>query len=214
MQKTIILLICSVFLSSCLDSLFVSSEEACNFSQYKGQRIAWKSLPVNLFVDDSLNALQRHSITEAVEAIHTQYNKVMFNVIFGVEPSDAWQSNWVKYGVLPKDGKSSVYWISTAWPRKHAAKQAITRTNYKGSSIRETDIVINTLDYALFLVNPSRIGIDLKSLYIHELLHSAGLKHIIEDPDSVMNPQLAYGPQPQRRILSSLDKESLRCEYK
>lgn len=201
-------------MSSCLlEGLFITPEPDCNFAQYKGQRISWASLPLNLFMDDSLNALQRDALVGAVEAIHLQYNKTIFNLILGVEPSDKWKHNWVKYGSLAKDGKSSVYWISTAWPRIYGAKHAITRTSSRGDSIKETDIVINASVYDFFVVNVKPVGVDLKSLYIHELLHGVGLKHIIHDPVSVMKPQLAYGSQPQRRILSSLDKESLKCEY-
>lgn len=213
MKASFVLLICSFFLSSCLDGLFIPSEPDCNFSQYKGQRKAWDNLPINLFMDNSVNDLQRNSVIEAVEAIHTQYKRAVFNVVFGVTPSEEWQNNWVKRGKLAVDGKSSIYWISTGWPRMHASKQAITRTRSIGNSLKETDIVINSSAYDFFLATPRPTGVDLKSLYIHELLHSVGLKHIKKDSASVMNPNLAFGAQPQRRRLSVVDKESLRCEY-
>lgn len=213
-MKFLFLLIYSCLLSSCLlENLFVGSEQECNFGQYKGKRIAWNNLPLNLIMDDALNPLQRDALVEAVDTIHAQYGKIIFNLVLGVSASDKWKSSWVKYGSLASDGKSSVYWITTGWPRVYSNKQAITRNRSRGNLMKETDIVINASVYDFFLVATKPVGVDLKSLYIHELLHSVGLKHIITDPVSVMNPQLAYGAQPQRRILSSVDKESLDCEY-
>lgn len=203
----------AIFLSSCLKSFVSKSEPDCNFSQFKGLRIAWKQLPVNLFMDNALNNLQRKALTQAVNSIHKQYNKKLFNLIFGVSPSTKWQNQWAKFGILKKDGKSSVYWISTAWPQAFWGKQAITRTSSRGNQIKETDIVINASIYDFFLDIIKPRGLDLQSLYMHELLHSIGLKHVTSDPISVMKPSLAQGAQPQRRILSSLDKQSLNCEY-
>lgn len=208
MKVSFILLVCSLFLSSCFQS-----EADCNFSQYKGERIAWNKLPINLFMDDSFNDLQRNSVIEAVEAIHSQYQKIIFNVVFGVTPSDEWKNDWVKRGLLAKDNISSIYWIDSAWPKAYKAKHAITRTYSVRNSLKETDIVINSSAYAFFLVNAKPASVDLKALYIHELLHSAGLKHITADSASVMNPYLLYGSQPERRKLAAVDKESLKCEY-
>lgn len=219
MKYSLILLIRSLLavflitlLSSCIEG-FVLEEPACDFSQSKGARIAWSTLPVNLFMDDSFNILQRSALTQAVKSIHKQYNKKLFNLVFGVKPSKKWQNDWVNRGILTPDDKSSIYWISTAWPKFFRGNQAVTRTRSRGSKIKETDIVINASTYDFFLDKSKPNSLDLQSLYTHELLHSIGLKHIISDPVSVMKPTLAQGAQPQRRILSSLDKKALNCEY-
>ncbi|MBE8162640.1 MAG: matrixin family metalloprotease [Bdellovibrionaceae bacterium] len=214
MKTPLILLVCSFFLSSCLEGIFLSPEEGCNFSQYKGQRVAWNNLPINLFMDDGTNELQRKAVTEAVDAIHKQHNKIFFNIVMGVTPSLKWQKAWGNSATIEQDGKSGIYWISTTWPKQFHSKQAITRTRWRGASIIEADVIINASAYDFFLKVAKPSGVDLKSLYIHELLHVVGLKHIKEDPESVMNPVLPYGAQPQRRQLSSIDKASLDCEYK
>ncbi len=213
MKNIFILLICSVFLSSCLDGLLSSPEEPCNFLQYKNHRVAWESLPLNLFMDDSTSDIQRESVLAAIQSIHSQYRREIFNFVPGVQPSNKWQNNWAKKGIFPKDNKSSIYWISTGWPKSQSLKQAVTRTRRRGTSLKEVDIIINSTDFDFFLNNPDSNKLDLHSLYIHELLHSVGLQHITSDPKSTMKKSLGRGAQPQRRKLANIDKESLKCEY-
>lgn len=208
-----------VFCLGCLESLQLTPEPSCNFSQVAKQRRSWAGrVPVDVFVEQGISSSNLGILTKAVASIEGALGKRLFNLVSGVVLEAKWKEQWVRRGILPRDGKTSIYWMSE-WSPFFRGRQANTRLILSGLRIVEADLLMNQAYYDFFLIstpcltfNSQSKCFDLQALYTHELLHILGLLHIT-DPTSVMQPQLPSGAQPQRRQLSSLDIQNLRCEY-
>jgi predicted Zn-dependent protease len=108
------------------------------------------------------------------------------------------------------DNKNIIYWIRDNNYFK-TNEQGRTVTRWKRSKITDSDILINAAAFQFFLQAPA-VGskIHLGSLLIHEFGHALGLRHI-PFSQSLMFPSLNY--LQVRTTLSSIDTQTLRCEY-
>lgn len=184
-----------------------AAQPACNFVQNSDlQRVSWnESTPVKLFIHKSM-PLERYPqmesvIREAVADWNRNAGREMIRIeAFGVS-GDA---------VPKKDGYSLVYWLDT-WEASAKNEQARTTIYWSGSQIYEADMRINGKDFSYYVGHDtSFVGVDFKSLFIHELGHVLGLAHNATSK-SVMNVSLNVGQE--RREISKIDDESLHCEY-
>ena len=194
-------------------SRHLNPEKPCGFVQSSElQRVSWKeNFPVRYMIHNSVPNEAYGAIRAAMEHWNIQLNKEVFKIeIYGVggvnEPR--------------QDNVNVIYWMNQ-WEADRASEQARTTIYWTGSRIYEADIRVNAAFPYHFpeddLLTPqgdvdqsSIVGVDFKSLMIHELGHALGLAHR-EEVESVMPTTLASGID--RRQLSKADVDSVKCEY-
>lgn len=178
----------------------VNPEDDCGFVQNsEGQRVSWRSRPVNMFVSSDVPQDAYPAIQKAMDKWNqTLGYKIL--VLAGVSNSKE----------PANDGKNVIYWPST-WTDPKSNEQGNTTIFWKGEQISEADIKINAQSYVFsYDTSPSTSQVDLESLFLHELGHVLGLKH--EDAQvSVMNRVLAKGSS--RTSPYEVDRVHIKCEY-
>lgn len=96
------------------------------------------------------------------------------------------------------------------------ATAAITRTCYSGSSIRDSDLLVNyqMLDAGTFYAgtgSPTSTQVDMESMALHEFGHSLRLLHDSSYPSTVMYDTLSKGAV--KRVLTSRDRTGKATLY-
>lgn len=184
-------------------------EESCHFQQNGYlQRVSWRSVPVKMYADLSLNEEQVVALQEAIEiwneALSAQRNGQTTFVFSGV----------LKSQIGLKNDYMNVVSISNDWDDA-AAEQAETLLLWEGTSILEADIRLNGKKRDAFSVSDeAQIGkIDLVALYVHELGHVLGLLHIDETEGyTTMAVYLPRGTVDRRQV-GQVELDALKCEY-
>lgn len=184
-------------------------ENSCNFVQNEDrQRVSWSQAPIRLMIHESVKPEYYQAVKTAVLFWNSGYKKKLFEIeAFGV-------TSPTKAG---RDGVSMIFWRSK-WDSSSAREHARTTIFWVGKNIVEADMEINDEHYDFFTgETPDFTKVHLESLLIHELGHVLGLAHNgethSEEPDSVMNVQLAKGYLRDTQEQAEKDFESLRCEY-
>lgn len=183
-------------------SIKVKPEESCSFVRNSlQQRVSWNnSLPINIYVHESLKAEYVSALTSAIRTWETALGKHLITIA-GVIGGPATPS---------RDGVSIIYVMDT-WEADRPSEQARTTIYWKGDQIVEGDIRINDKNFDFFSGDSVvASSVDIESLFLHELGHLLGLAHN-STPGSVMAERLASGYK--RREASSADLASLKCEY-
>jgi len=166
-------------------------------------------LPVKLHIHSSVPTEAYQSLREAIDSykdLSREVGKPLFEI--------------VSYGMTgplepTRDGNSVIYWMPE-WEPDRLKEQGRTTIYWSGNSIYEVDMRINassTSHFTFHFIESSNSpvqGVDLKSLFVHELGHVLGLSHT-ETPGSVMHSELQDGVT--RDQLSAEDLKNLRCEY-
>lgn len=180
-------------------------QTSCQFLQNGSkQRVSWKNgLPVSLFVHSSVPEEAYPALEQAIESYNLKFGKEVFKV--------------KGYGTTgpstPKrDGYSIIYWMDQ-WESDRSNEQGRTTVYWSGNSIYEADMRINASGRIRFHFSPTQnpiYGVDLKSLFVHELGHVLGLDHN-QVAGSIMHTYLQEGTN--RDELSPEDIANLSCEY-
>lgn len=205
LKRTLIILSLFAGLLGC------KQEADCGFVQnVYGQRISWKnSEPIILRLHKSFPEKYIPSVEAAMEVWNFKAERKLFALD---------KLNKVSGPLKPqKDGANIIYMMSN-WEKDRAFEQARTSVYWKGDSIEEADIRLNSNDFKFYttegddraLATADEMAIHVKSLFVHELGHVLGLKHN-ESKTSVMASFLQ--PHKERTVLAVEDQASLRCEY-
>lgn len=184
----------------------LTPQDSCQFLQNPDQqRVSWKNnLPVPMYIHSSVP----REAYDAIEAAMAVYDEALGRRVFEIRG----------YGTTgsptpSRDGYSIIYWM-TEWEQERLREQGRTTVYWSGHTIYEADIRINASRSSnlTFHFNPETpvFGVDLKSLFVHELGHVLGLDHN-DLAGSIMNTHLREGRS--RVALSSADKSNLGCEY-
>jgi hypothetical protein len=182
-------------------------EAPCNFVQNSDLlRVSWDHrTPVKLYIHSSMPLAKYPEMAAILRESVKDWNDVAGREVLRVEAFNVGGSDLPK-----KDGYSMIYWLNS-WEDGKTTEQARTTIYWSGSQIYEADIRINARDHTFYVGRDSSFsGVDFKSLMIHELGHALGLAHTTAIP-SVMNVSLNDGVN--RRTISKLDIDSVRCEY-
>lgn len=185
----------------------LTPETSCQFLQNPDkQRVSWKTnLPVPLYIH---NSVPRQAY-EAIEAAIAVYDQVLGHQAFEIR-------GYGTTGSLSpaRDGYSVIYWMPD-WEPERLQEQGRTTVYWSGHTIYEADVRINASQASnlTFHFNPETPvrGVDLKSLFVHELGHVLGLDHNDHVADSIMRTHLGEGRS--RTVLSAADISNLSCEY-
>lgn len=183
----------------------LTPETGCHFLQNQDQqRVSWnQNTPIPLYIHSSVPPEAYPAIEGAIQTYSTLLGRPVFEIrgygVSGNGPS--------------RDGSSFIYWMSE-WEADRPKEQGRTTVYWSGNTIYEADVRINasSLSSFVFHYNSSEpvVGVDLKSLFIHELGHALGLDHN-DLAGSIMNTHLQDGVE--RVVLSPEDTANLQCEY-
>ena len=199
------------FISACKPK----DQTDCGFVQnVYGQRISWKSkLPVAVLISGTIPAELKSAIYRAASTWENKLGQKAF--VFNEE-------NLQQKSLPGRDKKNGIYFL-TNWESDKKSEQGRTSVYWAGDEIQEADIRLNAQDFAYYNANPQvlvRSGINsqktdagygFEALMLHEMGHFLGLKHR-EDQGSVMATYLAAFSE--RNVLSSVDTNNVKCEYK
>jgi len=201
-----------VIITACTRKL--DPETSCNFVQNSDlRRVSWDDrTPVKLYVHQSMPLDKYPEMKAIIQEAVQAWNQVAGRELIRIE---AYGVGGSKTPV--KDGYSTLYWLTdwdtdpkTGAPTKQN-EQARTTIFWSGSEIYEADIKVNARDHTFYVGHEETFsGVDFKSLIIHELGHALGLAHV-SGQTSVMNVSLNSGTD--RRTITKLDADSIRCEY-
>lgn len=200
-MKQVLILLLGIYLVAC-DRKF-NTQDACGFRQNSNlQRVSWKrSTPISIYAHVSLSASMIVKLREAAAVWNTAAGKELFRIAPEIV-SILNNSN--------EDGYNVVY-LTNDWDATNHNETAVTTSFYTGNQMLEGDIRINNKYHTFYTGDSSTfVGIDFKSLMIHELGHVLGLSHS-DYEGSVMQPVLHYGFS--KRTISQNDLNNINCEY-
>lgn len=201
LRQLIVCLLSVALGTSC--SVSVQFESDCGFVQNsRNQRVSWDQFPIEFYVHKDVPESYYPAILEAMNQWMYTTNIAMFELV-GVYEGTEQQAE--------KDDINVIYNMSS-WETGRSREQARTIIYWTETTIHEADIQLNASDHQFDIDggSVSPLKVDLISLMVHELGHVLGLKHT-DDIPSVMNSYLESGTE--RRELTMMDIESLKCEY-
>ena len=160
------------------------------------QIIKHDNYPIKFYIHYEATEQQISNIFEVMNLIELKANKKLFQY-------QGITSNPDRLNV--RDGMNVIY-IKNTWEDDRTSEQGRTSVYWAGNEIEELDIRINSKNFT-FSYNDDDLNsstTDFKSLMLHELLHSLGLKHC-DFPNSIMNPYLPVGEVRMELSLNELD---------
>lgn len=187
-----------------------TNQKDCGYLQnVYGERISWKgNIPIQMDIDPSVPPELREGLYSAASRWNAIAGRELIRMNIALEPSQAF-----------RDGRSVIY-FSKDWDAGKDSEQGRTSVYWVGDQMQEADIKINNFKFSFYWKNAfvqSITGhqrmdraVSLESLIVHELGHVLGLKHR-DQQGSVMETYLSA--RTERVDLSSMDRESLSCEY-
>lgn len=195
-----------LFLGACAPKGNESS--TCGFVQnVYGERISWKGrVPVEMRLHQSVPEEYRQAMVSAAEV----WNKALGRTIIVVN-ADQPLGGPVE---SKKDNQNVIYFYPT-WEAERNTEQARTSIYWKGDTIEEADIRINTTNFSYYVQTEGKTSptnkVNVEALVIHEMGHVLGLRHNDIVGGSVMASTLKSGYD--RTKLVENDVKSLKCEY-
>ncbi|MBK9323683.1 MAG: matrixin family metalloprotease [Bdellovibrionaceae bacterium] len=182
------------------NKLASAAEEDCGFVQNSfGQRVSWKqSLPIKIFLGSEFTTDYETSLREAAK----KWEEAVGRTLFVFERSN-------QVFTTARDYRNSIS-ISQTWGEVDRTLQAVTSLTWYNSQLTEADIRINAQYFSFYVDKPSSTNeVHLTSLFVHELGHILGLKHLTGV--SVMTEILDY--LLKRELPTEQDRAHLKCEY-
>jgi hypothetical protein len=158
-------------------------------------------IPIRMKLSDSVDSMHLKAIQIAMDEINRQTGMTVFELI---------ESPRVSNLLLPVADLDSAIYVLDTWEPVRSLEQGRTSMYFMGGISYEADIRINAKDYKFYVGSSPPIGVNLESLYLHELSHAAGLMHSNELA-SVMFPYM--GESTKRLTMTPADLETYRCFY-
>jgi len=91
--------------------------------------------------------------------------------------------------------------------------KAMSSLTWNNSQLVEADVKIDAQYYSYYVTSPtSQLDVHLESLFVHELGHVLGLKHVNSSTSSVMLQVLDF--LLKRELPTAADQANLKWEYK
>lgn len=184
----------------------LTPETSCSFQQNQDQqRISWgRALPVPIYIHSSVPKEAYEAIASAMKVYDEAIGQKAFEIKgYSVDGPATPQ----------RDGYSFIYWMSE-WEADRDDEQGRTTIYWSGDTIYEADVRINASAMSHFTFHYGSTapvqGIDLKSLFVHELGHVLGLDHN-DSHGSIMATHLRQNTV--RTQLSTEDASNISCEY-
>lgn len=182
------------------NKLATASQEDCGFVQNSfGQRVSWKkSLPIKVYIDASFPSQFEPILIAAAK----KWEDVVGRTLFIFERTS-------QVSKPTKDNRNVAYW-EDPWVDSDGQLQAVSNLFWYNNQLTEADLRVNSQNYSFYTDTYNSVrDIHLPSLFIHELGHFLGLKHV--NGTSVMVTVLDY--LLKRDEPSAEDKAHIKCEY-
>ncbi|WP_413288601.1 matrixin family metalloprotease [Bdellovibrio sp. HCB337] len=179
-----------------------ASETDCGFVQNSyGQRVSWKqSLPIKIYLDPTFPPEHEMVLKNAAQKWESVLNKTLFIFEKAAQASTP-----------AKDNRNVFYWMNPWGSDKKL--QAMSSLSWNNNQLVEADIKIDAQYYSYYVTTPtSQLDVHLESLFVHELGHVLGLKHVNSSTSSVMLQVLDF--LLKRELPTAADQANLKCEYK
>jgi hypothetical protein len=205
LKRTLVAFLMCSFLGLMACQRPLSPETSCQFLQNPDlQRVSWKTnQPIPLYVHTSVPLNAHASLEAAIRVFEKNLGRKVFE-IKDYAHSDSGPS---------RDGYSVIYWMDQ-WEQERLKEQGRTTVYWSGSTIYDADLRINASQesgYTFHMSSQTPVhGVDLTSLFVHELGHVLGLDHN-HLAGSIMSTHLQEGVN--RIELSQNDLSNLACEY-
>lgn len=184
------------------EKIATASEKECGFVQNSyGQRVSWKqSLPVKIYIDPSMPTEYDSVLKDAAK----KWEDVLGRSLFVFERT-------AQASTAAKDNRNVIYWMNP-WTEADKKLQAMSALSWTNNQMVEADVKIDAQYYNYYVTNPaSNMDVHLESLFVHELGHVLGLKHLTNSSSTVMLSVLDY--LLKREVPTAEDKANLKCEY-
>lgn len=184
------------------DKLATASEKDCGFVQnIYGQRVSWKqSLPVKLYIDPSVPT----DYDAVLQAAAKQWEDAMGRSLFTFERTTTTSTP-------AKDNRNVIYFVNP-WTDPDTTLQGMSSLSWTNNQLVEADVKIDSQYFTYYISTASsNMQVHAESLFVHELGHVLGLKHLADGTSSVMLQVLNYDVV--RDTPTAQDIEDLKCEY-
>jgi len=182
------------------NKLASAAQDDCGFVQNSfGQRVSWKqSLPIKIYLSLDFSAESEASLREAAKRWEDIVARTLFVFERGNQPVGT-----------TRDYRNSIS-FENVWGDMDRRLQAVTALSWYNSQMTEADLRINSQHFNFYTDKPQTSdGVHLTSLFVHELGHILGLKHL--QGGSVMTEVLDY--LLKRDLPTTQDRADIKCEY-
>ncbi len=149
MKIIFLFLITFVFVSCGFQGLETGNRDMCYFRVDRGFSVKWDSLPISVYIHESVPEISRKNFIYAVDMWNESWNYytgkgLLFDLIGEVQLKHVPGKN------APDDG-ANVLFLDKRYKILSAHQQGTTHIrNYFGGSIYEADIIVNNIDYEFY----------------------------------------------------------------
>ena len=137
------------FVSCGFQGLETGTKDACHFRVDRGFSVKWESLPILVYIHESVPDISRKNFVYAIDMWNESWNYytgkgLLFDLVGEVQLKHVPGKN------APDDGVN-VFFLDRKYKILSAHQQGSTHVrNYFGGSIYEADIILNSIDYELY----------------------------------------------------------------